>query len=629
MNTLRFVGVVLALVFSSVAAVPAAAVDLRQAVPPHAYLAVYGRHNPERDYQQKYLEDIWQTVKDERLVERAVEVVTANVSEEDMEQARGVFEELKAAVEPMDWKALANCQSMAYAAVMVPPTAQHLVLFELTPESAAGCEAAVKNLFAKAELHSNGEVPVVTSTEGTVELTSLGLPKEVPFRPTVARIDGVLILSTSEVFVRRSVGMLQGSGEPSKFDDPRLKEALSTLPKPEDALVFFDARELFSALRNIGTFIREESRGDEDAVRVAGVIERVIDQVAVFDYAITSEYTEGYQNRCESHVKMLPDTKDKVLAQMLESGQPFDAWQRWVPADATAYSLGTGVNLHPLYEYVVKIIGDEIPNGQDLLQKFYEAQDQLGVHLDEDILQAFSGEYVSVTLPASGPSAMGSPDSVLALRCEKPDQIRELLHRAVEALQQIPAMKAQQLTFSKCDELEGFEKLSLTSLAMFGAEPVIGFQEGWMIIGSRAAAVKKVLDTRSGSGPTAADSEEFKRFKLDIKGPVSAISYGDMAASTHQTANTVRQIGMIGPMIVGMAGAQADGKDLKPVLDAMKLLPSIAKVIDKFDYLQANLTVTQTGTEPDTLVSRSVTLVRPPAEQKPAVKADKAPSGTP
>jgi hypothetical protein len=579
---------------------------------------VYGSHNPDRDYQQKYIEDIWQTVKDERLVERTIEVVTANVSDEDLEQARSVFEELKAAVEPVDWQSLSNYQAIAYAAVMEPPTAQHLLLVQSTPDGAAGCEAAVKNLFADVAMHSKDKVPVVTATEGSVELTSLKLPNGVPFHPTVARVDDVLLLSTSEALVRRSVGMLKGSGEPSKFDDPRLKEALTQLPTPEDALVFFDGRRLFSELGKTGDFIRAQSHGDENAARVAGIIDRVMDQFNVLDYAVTSEYTEDHQNRGETLMKTLPDAGDKVLAQMVYSGQPFDDWQRWVPADATAYSLGTGVSLHPLYEMVVKVIGEDVPEGDKVLQQFDELQAKLNVHLDADILQAFSGEYVSVTLPASSPSAMGSPDSVLALRCEKPDRIRELLHRAVEALQQIPAVKAQQLALTKCDKLEGFEKLSLTSLAMVGAEPVIGFHEGWMIIGSRVAAVQKVLDTLSGSGPTAADSEQFKRFGLDVNGPVNALSYTDLAASTHQTANTIRQVGVIGPMVVGMAGAQADPKDIQPALDVLKLLPSLAKVIDKFDFLEAKLCVTQAGGQPDTYVSRSVTLVRPPAESQPA-----------
>jgi hypothetical protein len=635
MKSLRYAGMVLLLtvVCGILAAKPAAAVDLRQAVPADAYLAVYGRHNPERDYQRKYLEDIWQTVKDERLVERAVEIITANVSKENMEQAKGVFDELKTAVEPIDWKALADAQAVAYAAVMQVPTAQHLVLVELTPDSAAGCEAAVKNLFADVQKHSDGQVPVVTATEGSVELTSLALPPGVPFRPTVARVEGVLVLSTSEALVRQSVGMLNGSGQPSKFDDPRLKEALSKLPAPEDALVFFDGKQLFSQLRKLGPFIREQSHGDKHAALVAGIMEQVIDQAAIVNYVATSKYTEGYRDCAESLIKLDPAANDKVLGQMLKGNPAFEDWQRWVPADATAYSLGTGVNLHPLYEYVVKVIREDIPNGDQILQQFDQLQDQVGVHVDKDILQAFDGEYVQVVLPAVSPSAMGSPDKVLALRCSKPDRIRELLHRGIEALQQIPAVQAQQLKLSKCGELEGFEKLSLTTMAMMGAEPVIGFREGWMIIGTRAAAVQKVLDTRSGSAPNAAGSEQFQKFDVEVKGPVDALSYRNLAAGIHQTANTVRQIGMIGPMIVAMAGAQANAKDLQPVLDAMKLLPDVANVIDKFDFLQAELCVTQAGSEPDTYVSRSVILIRPPAESKPAehqpaAAADQSPSNS-
>ena len=636
MNALRYGGfsLCLLLVLSSslLAAESPAAVDLRRAVPAEAYLAVYGSHNSERDYQRQYYEDIWQTVKDERLPERILELVSARVPDENMQQAQAALDELKELVAPVDWQALADSEAVVYAAVMEPPTAQHLVLIKLTPAGAAGCETAIKNLLAELERRTEGKVPVVTKTESSVELTTIGLPPQVPFHPTVARLDGVLILSTSEALVRQSLGMLQGSGQPSKFDDPRLKEALAKLPAPEDALVFFDGRQLFTKLADLGTFIRQQSHGDEKAAQVANVIEQVMDQFNIVDYAITSEYTEDHKNCSETLIKLLPNSRDKVLGKMTQGGQPFDQWQQWVPADATAYSLRTGANLHPLYEMVVKILRDDIPEGNEALDQFRQIQDQLDVHLDEDILQAFSGEYVSVTLPPASPSPMGGADSVFALRCSKPERIRELLHRAVEGLQQVPAVKAQQLALTECKELKGFDKLSLSTLAMMGAEPVIGFHDGWMFIGSRAAAVEKVLALQSGDGKSAADTERFQKFGLKIDGAVDTLSYTDLAASTHQSANTVRQLGMIGPMFVGMAGAQADPKDLQPVLDALKLLPSIAKVIDKFDFFEAKLCVTQAGSEPDTYVSRCVTLVRPPqppaAESAPA-DAEAATTATP
>jgi hypothetical protein len=336
--------------------------------------------------------------------------------------------------------------------------------------------------------------------------------------------------------------------------------------------------------------------------------------VAVIDYEVTVAYTEGRRNLCQTLGKLLPGVENTLLGKTFGSGESFENWQSWVPSDASTYSLSMGANLHPLYEYVVHLIEHQIPEAQDALKQFDDLQKQYDVSLDRDILQAFSGESVSVTLPAAQPTLLGAQDSVLAMRCHKPERIRELLHRVVEHLQQLPFVAAQQLELEESTELDGFEELSANVFAMFGARPVIGFHNGWMIWASNAGAAKKVLETLAGNGQTILESDAYKAFELDVSGPVQSISYTDLAQRTRQAAMMLNQAGAIVPAVIGMAGAQADGdaEKLQTVQDLVALLPSVAKIVAKFDYLEANLSVTQKGERPDTYQRRGVTLVRAP-----------------
>ena len=41
--------------------------DVRRGVPDDVYLVVYGKHNPERDYQRKYYEEVWKTVQETQI----------------------------------------------------------------------------------------------------------------------------------------------------------------------------------------------------------------------------------------------------------------------------------------------------------------------------------------------------------------------------------------------------------------------------------------------------------------------------------------------------------------------------------------------------------------------------------
>jgi hypothetical protein len=602
-----------------------AAVDLRRAVPQDAYLALYHRHNPERDFQHAYLQEIYDTVQETRIIPRFLDILTSRIEEEHLEEAKSVIEQLRAALEPIDLYAILNSKEIVYAQTMQIPTSQHLVLLRTTPEAAASCCEAVENLFRLVTRRAQGNVTVQITTEGSIEVVTLRLPPKAPFRPTIAHVDDVVLFSTSEEMARQSLAMLAGRGGQSKFDDPRLVEALRRLPEPEDSVAFFDGKLLFTQLRAMGQFVRTHHGSDPKAERIAGLIETLFDQVGIIDYEVTVEYTEANRNCSATLGKLLPDAEGKWLAKALASGQPFENWHQWVPADATAYSLSTGVNLHTLYEAIEGIVRDRIPELAEGLEHFEQLQKKLDVHLDRDILQAFSGESVSVSFPPAQPSLLGGQDTVVAMRCHKPERIRELLHRLVDHVQQHPVAKTQQLELAECQELEGFEELSATILATFGAQPVIGFRDGWLIIGSGASAVKKVLDTRAGGGATIAQADGFKQFHLDIHGPVHAISYTDLAQSTRQVALMLRQVGAFVPAVVGMVGAQQDSEEMKVVQQLLGLLPSVGTIVSKFDFFQAKLSVTQAADEPATYLRRSVVLIGPPGDTQPSSDAASPP----
>jgi hypothetical protein len=276
--------------------------------------------------------------------------------------------------------------------------------------------------------------------------------------------------------------------------------------------------------------------------------------------------------------------------------------------------LSTGANLHVLYEGVVKFLREEIPQTQPALDKFEQLQVEWGVHLDRDIFQSFSGEFVSLKLPAAKPGVVGGQDQVLAVRCQNPQRIRELINLAVDRLKAIPWMQSQQFQFAPAENLSGFDELSLTMIAGMGIKPVVGFHEGWMILATNAAAADNVIKTLAGEAPSIDSTKEFQRFGLVIEGPVYTIGYKNLATSTHQAAQFIRQAGMAAPIAIGVAAAKTKPDELKPLQDAVALLPSIANVVEKFDFLEARLSVIQAGEEPGTYVKRCVTLVRPPQE---------------
>jgi hypothetical protein len=585
-------------------------VDLRKAAPMDAFMAVHGKYNPERDYQNQYAAEVWKTVQDEKIVERILKIATSRMKAEDLANAEKVIDELRAAIDPVLNTENFKVEEAVFAQVFVIPTNYQLVAIRLPSGQAEQLELSCNNLLAILEKHSEGKVPVLRLNHGDIEVTGLGLPPQVP-SPTFARMGDVFLFGTSQALVSQAIQNLQSDTAKSKFDDPRFAEAFAKLPPAEDSTTIFDGKQLFGALRGLGENIKSQMPNEpEGANRAAEIVNLVVDEVGIFDYEVAVEYTEDNENRVASIGKFVEGAEDRLVGKLALGGQPFSEWQKWIPQDAVAYSLSKGVRLHAAYEHVMNILRTKFPETVPHLDQFEATQEQFQLHLDRDILQSFSGESVSVALPREDKGQ----DTVFALKCDNPDRIRELLHRLVDNLKKIPALESQQIKFTSVEGLEGFESLEFATLGAFNVKPVIGFNDGWFMIGSNPECLQKVIDARAGKVPTIAGSDHFERFHLDIEGAVDSLSYTDLKASIKSVAQMIRQVGAIAPMFIAMAGGNANAEEMKPVMEALAILPSIAKVVEKFDYYEAKLAVVQAGPLPNSYLKQSVTLIRADGE---------------
>ncbi len=602
--------------------------DLRDAAPPGAYMAIYGMHNAERDYQRPLYEAVWKEVQTTKLVEKVLQLVQGKMGEGDAEQFATLRDAFRAAIAPIEWDKLANTKEALYTQKFQGPMSVHLLMLRIPDGGADSLKTAIVNLFGMAATASNGQVPVVSKTIAGVEMQSLQLPGQLPFpiEPSVGVKDDVLVITTSLAFAQEGLQLLSDPSAVSKFDDPRVTEALSHLPKPEDSLIFFDGKAMAEQLQQIPGFIETVSNGNPEAQRVADLMSDLMHQMDAFDYEVTVEYTDGFQNRTSSFGRYNATADETVIGKMLGHQKPFENWAGMVPATATGFSLSGGGTLLPMYEWLMEEIPAKIPEAQQGLDQFAAVQDQIDLHLKEDLLEAFSGEMASITLPgAPTPFGKGS-QSVLMLRCSKPERIQELMHRGMNLLNDIPQVKAQGIGLKDAAGLEGFEELTAQFFGMVGIRPVIGFRDGWMIFGSHAAAVETAFAAQSGDAANWGSGDRFAEFGLTIDGTVNSIKYENTGENIRNLAQGLQQAGVFAPMLIGMAQGQnqgGNGPDLAVVQEALSLLPSVARVIGKMDFIDATVTVSQPGSESGSYTRDSVTLIKPPQEKKAATSGSK------
>ena len=605
------------------------AADLKEAAPVDSFIVVYNKHNPERDYQKVYYEEIWKTMQQTRLLDRSLQIIQSRIGEADAEQFVAVREAITNALAPVEWDKLGSPSELLFAQRMVAPGSQQLVMIRLPEGGAASLRQGLVNLFELGSGASKGKLTTTTESVVGMDLTILNLPAGVPLQPCVGATDDLFLFATSREFAASGLELLNNPEAESKFDDVRFKEAISHLPQAEDSLVFFDGRTMMTQMKGFAGFIRQVSNGDPNAARVASLMESAMNQFDAFDYEVTVEYTDGFQNRSATLGRFQENAGDKVLGKMIAGQQKFEDWSKWVPSSANGFSLSSGANLHPIYEWIMTEVPVAFPEAQPGLDRFAAMQDQFDLHLDEDLLQGFGGEVVSLSFPGPQTAFGKSSSGVLFARCTKPERIQELIHRGFNAISEIPQVKAQGIGLREVAGMEGFEEITANFLGMVGVRPVIGFHDGWMVVASSPDAVRTALETQAGESESFATTDQFSQFGLTVEGPVSGISYKNTGESIRQMSQGLQQAGMMLPMFIGMAGGQGKGgPDLSVVQEIAGLLPAVGQIIGKFDFIDQQMSVTQTGPADGTYLRESVTLIRPPAPVKPerAIQIESTPA---
>lgn len=579
--------------------------SLRQVVPPDAIMAIVSTRTDEQDVQREHMNDVYQTFMSERIVERAITIIQQRMDEDDFEQAQGGVERFREAVAPASLSELANAEETCFYQVSREQMSQQVAIVRMNAEAVDGYLQAARNLGALLEEVGKEDVGIEEQeVDGTTYLTLL-LPENAPMRPTLAAHGDTLVVSSLRELAQDAIAGLKQGRDESKFDDPRVTKVLEKLPAAEDSVMIFDGKMQMESLQQqlepVLAAMREQADDDEEAATALRMVEAGLREVDVSDLQVTVTYMEEGNVRSETLVTLLPGAEDRLLHEIIEGGAPFERWSRWVPADAVNFKLNSGFSLLQVYQRALDVFSREAPEmAADVMMKLDQYQQQAEFDLKEDLLALFSGETVSVTLPQG--------QSVTALACNDPDHTREVIGRLIEYAQRFPQVQQQQLELAASETLEGFEDVRANIFAMFGARPVIGFKDGWMIVASTPEAAQSVLDVRWGDAEDITTAADYQRFEQSLNGPVTAISYANTAQNIRQVATFINQAAAMAPLFLGPAMAEAEPKDARTVQQVLGLMPSIARVIESFDFYEATLSYS-TPAEPNTVRKSSITLI--------------------
>lgn len=600
---------------------------LAGSIPADAFLTIQTRGHSGQDFVNKMSARLWDEVEKARLdrdLKRVFKAMQhgggggssgsapAEAAEDPFEAQWQQIVDLCTAVE---W---ANLGSREYAMGMKIgfPTIEFVCLMMPPEGKSADTFKALSGVVETLVKLSGGAVSLATDETGgdTIHRISIN-GAQVPVSFTLGLHKDVILAGFGGSMVEQSLALLQGQDGKSIAKSERYLGAFKKLPPPADSAVFFDVDKLMSQLRNTVAAAMEmippAAEGSPEAAqmeKVKALPGKIFDAFDFCEYAATVATTEGMKTNTESYSLLKADAKSKPGYVIFMGNPPLKDPLKMIPKEAGDFSVYSGINLIAAYDFAMKLLQEDIPDGEEAITQINGFKEELGFDIRDDLLAIFGGKMVSVSIP--GPKAYSPADWCMGIELGSTEKMQSLIDKLVAEVEPHLAQQNGSMADANIEGAPGFRAVIVPSLALVGLnKPVFGIKDGMFYFASSGETVTRVLDAASGKSGNVGDNERFKNEGIPPKGDVISISFSDLT----KLGESLGQVLSMAPMIMMMAPEV--GKD--PAAQAgLSMIGKLGRVVRKLDFLQSKATCV--SLEGNAVVTRSVTNYRePPVKEKP------------
>ncbi len=478
-----------------------------------------------------------------------------------------------------------------------------------------GLAGLMKNLASLDET----KIALTSDTQGDTTTHRLSI-KDAPFPVvvTLARHKDVIVFGFGPTLVEQSLALLGGKEGKSLASTPRFQEAFKKIAVPTDAATFVDQKVLFRQGKamvdqwiklSAGNAPKEGEPGYEDYARGVKIPGKLFDMMDIFEYSAGSRTTDGMKTSADQISVLRDDAKGKLLYQVMFTNPPLKNPLNFVPKECSDFSVSAGINVKALWDGVVKMLKEDIPEGEEALAGIEEMKKE-GFDIEKDLLSWIQGGFVTLSQP--GPNQYAQGDMVFMLKVSDEAKAKEQLDKLVAMVEPMMGPKDQasgSIAPATIEGAEGFRTVNHQMLAMMGGiAPTFGVHGGWMIIGTNPKFIEKSLATAAGKSENVSKSERFQKEGLAPGGDVLSVSWSD---TTKLGENLGTVLGMLPMATMGNPELAKN-----PAIDALVgMAPKIGRVLRKLDFLQSSASISTM--ESGAVRQKSLTNYRePPAPPK-------------
>jgi hypothetical protein len=605
-------------------------------VPGDVWLYLHGVHNPETDWLESEWAEVIASAKATGLEKDVMQFAMSFVPEGKQAEYRGEADKWFGLLKAVRWSDML-AQEFVFAERMLstpkgpmnPMGVDYILLARgkdgTGEQNFAALTAIVREVSKLSEKLKLEEDKPDGIERITLRIILTGNDGPGELAVSVFRRSDIVALTNSKRTSDEVIDLMLGRSKQAPITaSPRLAQALAQVPAPEDFLSYFDAKTMLGSISEVLTrAVSASGAPTEEGKKTISLITKLLGKADVFDYMIASVETKGHQQLTHSVTRFQEGKQSSEIAKLIVNRKPFTRFDEYVPAEATNFSVDTFLDLEGAYNAVLDFIQTEVEGGAGMIEQWNGLLAGIGFDPRKDLFSWWSGEMVSIEMPAAIVTPMGGSDSVLMIRVKDSELASTRITGWIEKLQNLMKEQGQPLMVMPAQvNAEGFKQVTHPMIMMY-VNPVIGVKDNWLMIATSAGGLNRCLQTAAGEHPRIVENERFKREGLVPKQPVLSCSFSDTSRFGEELAGAVGMAGFVGGMVTaGIPDDAESGPKKKAFQSVMQMVMKLAPILQRLDFYSSEASmVTYDGNL--TLHTEHVVTYKEPAAEKVKTAAGK------
>lgn len=580
--------------------------NLARAVPSDNFLCYRSKPNPERDVLLRHYGETLEVLKNCGFIEEVHAAILQLIPEENREYACGLMDRFLKVFWMIDWIELAR-HEVVWAEGMPQGLVNVIVLVRSDPGCATKTFNAFRELLAGLTFISD-ELQLESNRYRGADITSLTTIREEPLHLSVFRKGDVLGGSFPfRAQLLESLDQLEGSGSSVPLiATERYTRAMEGLPPGKDLVGYFDIGKMLGLIgTRFDTVYSSLSQKEAERIPIL-LLSSLVEELDLFDYVVESQSTTGDTVFNTTKLQLKRGASRKRLFAPLFNRRPVEHFERFVPADAVAFSVSSGVDLLPLYDSVVELVSEQIPGAEGLLAHWTAVQREAGIDVREDLLAWLEGGVLSVERPASRPTPFMKTGRVILLRLreEGAGRVLEGVAKGLEGVGTLLQRLGMQLTVKEIERqgLQGGKECALSVLPFY--KIFIGVHGDFLVAGWPTQDVLAYIDFLEKGGPNVLDTDLFDSLGLRPPSSLYSISYQNLEGKLEGVKAVLAGFSMAS---MAFPSESPESRFIKRCIGAF---PRLLPVFDTFDYADFELTIRELDLAEGTIITQSVTKLK-------------------